>query len=188
MKSFYLAVCAVLLGVWGCMKQVDAVPIPDVYSTDYWGIVSGTSQGVALKNPRIAAASRAPCSNNVFDITITEFDDNGEKLSLLSLLNIPKKAGSWSKFKVDYALLYCGTDTIGSIFRSTSWGVYKPVISSETKLTVQSFDAVSGEIKGSFSVRMVPDSQVDKSAPTLLDIKSGSFTTKLKYSNGTYTK
>ncbi|WP_338872483.1 hypothetical protein WBJ53_28065 [Spirosoma sp. SC4-14] len=187
MQKIYLIGCVIAVGLWGCIKPITPA-IPAVYSTDYWGEVSGTLQGSALKNPRIAAASRTPCSNNAFDITITEFGDNGGKQSLLSLLNIPKKVGSWSKFKVDYDLLYCGTDTIGSIFRSISWGVYKPLISSETLVTIQSFDAVSGEIKGSFSVRMVPDAQVDKSAPTMLEIKSASFTTKLKNSNGTYTK
>jgi hypothetical protein len=165
-------------------------PIPGAYSVNYWGQVSGTRQGVALQNPRIAASSRIPCSNHAFDVTITEFDDEGDILTSLTLFNIPKRACSLTKFKVDYKSLYCGTDTIGSTFTAKNekmyWGTYKPVRNTETQLTIQAFDTLSGEIRGTFSVRMIPDAPVDASVPPLLQIKNGVFLTKLKLSNGTY--
>ncbi|GAB4030961.1 hypothetical protein [Spirosoma gilvum] len=183
-----------LIGLLSCTTSITqtVVPIPDLYSVDYWGEVSGTRQGSSLRNPRIAAASRIPCTAHAFDITITEFDNDGSKLATLTLFNIPKQTGLSTKFKVDYKSLYCGADTIGCTFTTLStklpWGTYKPVLSPDTQLTILTFDDVTGEIKGTFSVSMIPDQVGDASAPSLLQIKNGKFLTKLKYSNGTYKK
>lgn len=186
---YFLALVLVLLG---CHAVLTSVPIPDTYSTYYWGTVTGTRQGDELRNARISAASRVPCTAYAFDVTVTEFDDDGEKLATLTLFNIPKKAGSLTKFKVDYRTLYCGSDSIGCTYTTLSnkmpWGTYKPVIGSDTQLSIQSFDEVSGEIKGTFSVRMIPDQIYDATAPSLLLFKNVKFLTKLKYSNGTYKK
>ncbi|WP_080059441.1 hypothetical protein [Spirosoma aerolatum] len=175
-----------------CATELPSVPIPNLYSTNYWGVVTGARQGNELSNARIAAASRVPCTAYAFDITITEFADNGEKLATLTLFNIPKKPGSLTKFKVDYRTLYCGTDSIGCTFTTLSnklpWGTYKPVIGSGTQLMIQSFDEVSGEIKGTANIRMIPDQVQDAAAPNPLSFKNIKFLTKLKYSNGTYVK
>ncbi|GAB3962333.1 hypothetical protein GCM10028805_63280 [Spirosoma harenae] len=192
MRPINQLVIALLLVLLNCTGPVSSLvsPVPAAYSTNYWGDISGTRQGVALQNPRISASSRVPCTQHSFDITITEFDDEGEKLTTLTLQNIPKRACNLAKFKADYGSLYCDTDTIGSTFTTRNekmpWGTYKPVINAETRLSIQSFDTLTGEIRGTFSVRMIPDIQEDPSAPALLQIKNGKFLTKLKGSNGTY--
>ena len=191
MRSTNLLVIA-LLAFLSCTTPVATTitPIPGAYSVNYWGDISATRQGVPLQNPRIAAISRTPCNQHAFDVTITEFDDDGDKLSSLTLFNIPKKATTSTRFKVDYQSLYCGSDTIGCTFTATSdqlpWGTYKPLAGKDTQLVIQSFDTISGEIKGTFSVMMLPDRRQDASAPDILQIKNGKFLTKLKLSNGTY--
>lgn len=184
------------LGLLSCSTQLNTIPIPEVYSANYWGEVAGARQGAPLSNPRIAAASRVPCTANAFDVTITEFASNGSKLTTLTLANVPKKPTSvLTKFKVDYQSLYCGSDTIGCTFTAANaelpWGIYKPVKSSQTKLTIQSFDSATGEIKGTYSIIMVPDRRLGTgttSGPDTLRFQNCSFTTKLKGPNGIYEK
>lgn len=191
MRNTNLLLIVILLALLSCgSPAVSPGSIPGVYSLNYWGQVTGTRQGVALQNPRIAASSRIPCRQHAFDVTITEFDDEGDLLTTLTLFNIPKRVCSLTKFKVDYQSLYCGTDTIGSTFTAKSdrllWGTYKPVINAETQLSIQSFDTLSGEIRGTFSVRMIPDEAKSAAIPALLQIKNGKFLTKLKQTDGTY--
>ncbi|GAB2606145.1 hypothetical protein GCM10027190_61980 [Spirosoma areae] len=161
-----------------------------MYSDQYWGEVSALRQGQPLQNARIAAASRAPCTQHKFDLFITEFASNGEKLTSLTLLNVPKKPGVSVRFKVDYQSLYCGTDTIGSTFTATTeelpWGIYKPLNGVATWLSIESFDSLSGDIKGTFSITMIPDKRKKTTGPDTFQIKNGRFATKLKGSNGLY--
>ncbi|KAB7731756.1 hypothetical protein F5984_05890 [Rudanella paleaurantiibacter] len=180
-------VCLFILS--GCLvKQVKPRP-PSAYSAQYWGNVSGMRNGRALQNPRIWATSRTPCNDHAFDVFITEFNDQGDELLTFTLANIPKRACTLSRFKTDYANLFCATDTVGSTltakmsvgFSST----YKPGRWGNG-LTIVSYDSLKGEIKGRFRLSLVVDSRLSGHSPDSIRIEQGEFVTKLRGAGGTY--
>lgn len=173
----------------GCLTKIAKPGPPSAYSAQYWGSVSGTRNGRVLQNPRIWATSRTPCNDHAFDVFITEFNDEGEELLTFTLANIPKRVCTLSRFKTDYANLFCATDTIGSTltakmpigFSST----YKPGRWGNG-LTIVAYDSLNGEIKGRFGLFLVIDSRQSAHSPDSIRIDQGEFVTKLRGPGGTY--
>jgi hypothetical protein len=130
--------------------------------------------------------SSHPCNDSTFSVMVSRLNGQGYSRDQLALAKIPRRPGT---YRLAGTPANCATDPSASASFSTHLADgdvvnshYRTLLSEDHWVTVQVYDAASGQVNGTFAVTQVLDERVAPMVPAYPDtirLRNMVFHTKL---------